>query len=186
MQGPRLAVFAAIGTAALITSGCASTKEAVQEDDQSAIVETQSVGKLRKEAIDLNNDKQPDIWNYYTVDGRRRLVRKESDVNFDGQVDVTSHFENGQLVKEETDADFDGKVDWVDYYEDGERLRQESDTSFDGQVDVWKFFEDGKIIRKERDLSGDSRPDYFEYYQDQEVVRIGRDTDGDGEEDTWD
>lgn len=171
-------------------AGCKTTQtkkdtEEVASEEQSAIVETQSVGKLRKEAIDLNNDKQPDIFNYYATDQRRRLVRKESDINFDGKVDVTSHYEDGNLTREEIDADFDGRLDWTDFYQDGKRIRQEADTQWDGKTDTWKFFEEGKVIRKERDLNQDGKPDFFEYYQNDEVIRIGRDTDGDGKEDSY-
>lgn len=180
-------VLTSLTVAALVA--CATTKEpqtlTQPDEEQSAVIETQTVGKLKKEAIDLNNDDRPDIYNYYSIDGRRRLIRKESDINFDGTVDVISHYESGQLVKEEIDADFDGKTDWTDFYEEGRRIRQESDTDFEGRIDVWKFFEDGKIIRKERDINGDGKPDYFEHYENNEVIRIGRDTDGDGKEDTW-
>lgn len=174
-----------VGMLALGTA-CKTRVPETEVQQESSIVETQSVGTLRKEAIDLNNDKQPDIFNYYSLDQRKRLVRKESDINFDGKVDVTSHYEDGKLIKEEIDADFDGKPDWTDFYEEGKRIRQEGDTQFDGKVDTWKYFEEGKIIRKERDLNVDGKPDFFEYYSGEEVVRIGRDTDGDGKEDTWD
>ncbi len=169
----------------VLFTGC-PPKEVVQEE-KPAIVETQTVGNLRKEAIDLNNDNVPDIWNYYATEGRRKLVMKETDLNFDGRRDIISHYEDGKLAKEEVDADFDGHIDWTDFYgDDGKRIRQEVDTDFDGKVDVWKYFHDGKIIRKERDTNNDGRPDYFEHYENGEVTRIGRDTDGDGREDVWD
>lgn len=160
-------------------------KQVVEE--KPTVIETQTVGNLKKEAIDLNNDKRPDIWNYSSTEGRSRLVRKESDLNFDGKVDVTSHFEAGQVVKEEVDADFDGKIDWTDYYgEGGKRTRQELDTDFDGELDTWRYFDAGLLIRKERDTDGNGKPDYFEHYENDQVSRTGRDTDGDGKEDTWD
>lgn len=175
---------ASVAFVSLLLTGC--PKNVTETPTQPAVVETQTVGNLKKESIDLNNDKKPDIWNYYSTEGKSRLVRKETDLNFDGKPDVISHYEGGQVGKEEVDADFDNKIDWVDYFgEGGKRTRQEWDTDFDGKVNLWKYFDAGKLIRKERDTDNNGKPDYFEFYENDQVTRRAFDTDGDGKEDTY-
>ncbi len=155
------------------------------------LLKTEKAGGNREvDLYDVNGDGRPEIFYVYeetaTGDGStggstRRLVRKDTDLNFDGRVDVRAHYdENAALVKEEKDTDFDGRVDHVDYYRQGQIEHQEIDFAFDGRADLWRFFEDGKLVRKERDTDHDGRVDEWEYFENGKLARIGRDVDRDG------
>lgn len=136
--------------------------------------------------FDINGDDVPDVFKYYgTVDGQDVMVRKEWDINFDGQIDIWQHYKaNGKLDFESFDMDFDGKVDVHRYFGEDDRLvRKEVDLEFDERPDLFKFYDDGNLIRIERDSDSDGRVDYWEYYRDGKLRRVGVDEDGDGEPD---
>ncbi|MCE7875638.1 hypothetical protein DYH09_35455 [bacterium CPR1] len=63
---------------------------------------------LVEQRIDINQDSRPDVFNYLRErndDSPRRIVRKETDLNMDGRIDVRSWFdEMGNLEKEELDG----------------------------------------------------------------------------------
>jgi len=139
---------------------------------------------LTEQKIDLDGDKSADVSNFWKErsDGPRQLIRKDSDLNRDGKVDVRTWFDSaGRIEKEEMDGDFDGRVDWADHYQGGKRVLTEVDTDNDGAYDLFKVYEAGKVRRKERDTNGDGRLDFWEYLDEAgNVVKVGRDVDGDG------
>jgi hypothetical protein len=140
------------------------------------------------ETVDVNGDGTPDIFNYLreSETTKHLLTRKEIDLNFDGKIDVISHFdERGVLAKEELDSDFDGAFDWLDHYFEGKRVMAETDTDFDGESNIFTYYEDGVVTRKERDTDSDGRIDVWERYdKNGKVVKTGTDTTGDGKIDT--
>ena len=94
------------------------------------------------ETVDVNGDGTPDIYNYLRESDTTKhlLKRKEIDLNFDGNIDVISHFdEQGVLAREELDSDFDGAFDWLDHYFDGKRVMAETDTDFDGKSNIFTY-----------------------------------------------
>lgn len=167
-----------------------------QSEEQPRITERQLPEEgLVVQEVDLDGDGKPEIWNLFQEreDAPRLRVRKKVDLNFDGRVDVVSHFDDtGALYLEEMDADLDGVLDWTDHYKDGVRVLAEVDTNFDGRPDVFSYYAvgaDGKtyIDRKERDTNGDGKIDAWERFDPSgAVVRTGRDTDGDGKMDVRD
>ena len=139
---------------------------------------------LTRQAIDINGDGTADVYNYMREreDAAALMVRKETDLNWDGRIDVRAWFnDTGELTKEEMDGDFDGRVDWVDHYQGDRRVMSEVDTDFDGTFDLFKYYEGNAVRRKERDSDHDGRVDFWEYFDEQgNVVKTGKDLDGDG------
>lgn len=139
---------------------------------------------LTKQAIDINGDGIADVFNYLRErEGAAPLmVRKETDLNWDGRIDVRAWFDDsGALIKEEMDGDFDGRVDWVDHYQGERRVLSEVDTDFDGIFDLFKYYEGKTLRRKERDSNHDGKVDFWEYFDEAgNVVKTGKDLDGDG------
>ena len=178
----------------LATTACGPKNGKSAKDGGAAanpsIVEKTLPDGLVLQEVDLNNDGQPEIFNYYRErsDAPRLLIRKDADLNRDGNVDIKSWFNNyGMLETEEMDGDFDGQIDMWDHYQDTdgdsspERVSSEVDTDYDGKPDVFTYFRDGKVIRKERDTNGDDRIDHWEKYDDKgNVIKSGRDTNFDG------
>lgn len=142
--------------------------------------------------LDVNRDNKPDLWTYYVeekgADGQpvERNVRKEIDLNGDGDVDITQYYDaREQKARESLDQDFDGKVDSVLFFEKGLNVRTERDVDGNGKADVWLYYEQGKLARKERDTNADGKVDNWEYWEGGQVDRIGDDLDGDGNVDRW-
>ncbi|MBK8482606.1 MAG: hypothetical protein IPL40_15820 [Proteobacteria bacterium] len=142
--------------------------------------------------LDLNEDRQPDVWKLYVtrIAGGAKidtLACKERDLNFDGRKDSWSLYDDeGNLATEQIDLDFDGSVDLVTHRRGGKLVRQELDSNHDGKTDVWRHYEDNVLARVERDTNGDGRIDYWEYHEGGQLDRIGYDRDGDGRVDAWD
>jgi antitoxin component YwqK of YwqJK toxin-antitoxin module len=175
-------------------SACATAKknagtELISEDDWVNPVQEYDEGNgFRKVTLDINSDEKADVFNYYRVgEGaeEKLLVRKEIDLNFDGTVDVSQIWKEGEMTQEQIDADFDGRNDWIDFYDQGERIRAEWDTSFDGRPDLIRYYEGGKISRVEMDTTGDRQIDYWEYYEAGIMQRSGWDLNADGKVDKW-
>lgn len=153
---------------------------------QTAITEKTLPDGLKLEEVDLNSDKRADIFNYYRerANAPRLLVRKDTDLDMNGKVDIRSWYDDyGKLELEEMDLDFDGQFDMKDHYEDTdgdgkpERVQSELDTDFDGTPNVFTNYLNGKPVRKERDTNGDGRIDMWEKFDDAgNVIKAGRDT----------
>ncbi|PID37939.1 MAG: hypothetical protein CSA24_01975 [Deltaproteobacteria bacterium] len=142
--------------------------------------------------LDLNQDKQPDVWKLYRtkVEGGAKvdvLTCKERDLNFDGRKDVWYYYDDdGNIRMEEMDLYFDGRIDLVTYRQGGKMVRQEMDTNHNGKADVFKHYEEEILARIERDTNHDGKIDYWEYYEGGQLDRIGYDDDSDGVVDRWD
>ena len=142
--------------------------------------------------LDLNRDKQPDVWNLYAskIEGGAKvdlMSCKAIDLNFDGRRDVWKYYNDaGSLVREEMDLDFDGRIDLVTIRRAGKIHKQEMDTNYDGKTDIFKHFEEGQLVRVDRDSNYNGKIDYWEYYEGGQLDRIGYDRDGDSRVDHWD
>ena len=150
-----------------------------------------SAGK-RIVKLDLNRDKQPDVFKLYEtklVNGEKIEVLscKEVDLNFDGRKDVWNYYDDqGNLRMEEWDLDFDGRIDMTTHRKSGKIHTQELDTNYDKRPDIWRRYEDGVLVRVERDSNNDNRVDYREFYEGGRLDRINYDKDGDGRMESWD
>ncbi len=143
--------------------------------------------------LDLNQDKQPDVWKIYATktEGGSKvdlLTCKEQDLNYDGRKDIWIYYDDqGNRQMEEMDLDFDGKIDLITIRRGGKVIRQELDTNYDGKTDIWKYYTDEEVLeRVERDSNGDGKVDYWEYYEGGQLDRIGYDKDGDGKPEEFD
>lgn len=179
----------------LLSSGCSGNKSSedilrAANPYRDSVRERALPDGVILEEVDLNNDGQPEVFNYYRVrsDGARVLVRKDTDLNRDGQIDARSEYDdNGLLVLEMFDGDFDGQFDIWDHYQDVSgtgvptRVLTEVDTTYDGRPNIFITYRDGQVVRKERDTNGDGRIDHWEKFDSEgRVVRSGRDTNYDG------
>jgi len=137
---------------------------------------------------DLTRSGKPNVWKYTRrgADGKERVVRRESDLNHDGRIDVWEYFDDaGALERQIVDLDFDGKADAVLHFEKGQLVRKELSFGFDGKPHVVAYYEKGKLVRKEKDDNGDGKIDTWEYWEGGELDRVGVDIDGDGKVDRW-
>jgi hypothetical protein len=184
----RLALLVLVGLAA--AGGCqkkavtSAAAEAKPQEDFKIVEKVLADGMILQE-IDLNDDHKPDVFNTYQPrsNAPRLLVRKEVDLNLDGQVDKITYFnEKSELEREEMDGNFDGQFDWTDHYQDNQRVMSEVDSDGNGKMDQFSYYEGTppRITRKERDTDGDTWIDVWERFDENGVVnRTGRDTDGD-------
>ena len=115
-----------------------------------------------------------------------RLVRREIDLNFDGDIDLIKHYDyRGQLLREEVDSDFSGTFERTTHFTDGIVVRRELDLDENGVQEERRFYIHGKIFRVEMDEDQDGKTDYWQFYTDGVLTRAGHDRDGDGVIDEW-
>jgi hypothetical protein len=95
---------------------------------------------------DLNHDGRPDIWRSYARDGR--IARVAVDTNFDGRSDVQEFYENGALIRRESDRDFDNQIDLVQDFDQTTHkiIRSVVDVNADGVADLLVLFQDGRLV----------------------------------------
>lgn len=206
--------------AALTLVACASTPKpdantpqargaatAAARDDVASEANAMVAGKPgpdeEVQELDLNGDKKPDAYNFYskgslTKEGKLKdkegaggdaagmLLRKEVDLNGDGRIDLWNWYgRDGLIGRQSYDLDFDGKVDVTSFYEKGVVIRKEVFHGFSDKPDTFKYYEKGKLVRVERDANHDGRIDTWEYWEGDQIDRIGEDSNGDGNVDRW-
>jgi hypothetical protein len=95
---------------------------------------------------DLNRDGRPDLWRAYGRDGR--IARITVDTNFDGRSDVEELYENGILVRRQTDRNFDDQIDLVQDFDPATRqiVRSLTDVNADGVADLLVLFQNGTPV----------------------------------------
>lgn len=158
--------------------------------------------------IDFNNDAHPDVYKFYAKgtapkdpnanagsggDANGQLLRKETDLNRDGRIDLWNWYgRDGVIERQQYDLDFDNRIDVVVFYEKGVVVRKELYHGFADRPDTFKYYEKGKLQRVERDRflntgaeGQDGRVDTWEYWEGDQIDRIGEDKNGDGNVDLW-
>lgn len=178
------AVFV-VAIAGLYACGGGSKAERGTGSDNMARLMTVTAGDGHiVEKADLDGDGNPDVWSEFAIgkeEGSKVLVKKATDVNADGKVDVAILFdETGERIREELDMDYDGRVDKVRNFKKGKIDREDISSLFDGKFDIRKYYEDGVLVLKQVDAGHDGTFDEFQYFVGQKLSRIGWDRDGDG------
>jgi hypothetical protein len=112
-----------------------------------AAVSLWPAGYVRTE--DHNGDGRPDVWRAYDRHGQ--LSEVAVDTNFDGRSDVHEYYERGALVRRESDRDFNDQVDLIEEFDPAtsERVRSVEDVDYDGTADLLVLFQGGQpVFRK--------------------------------------
>jgi hypothetical protein len=187
-------------SAVLLTIGCASDEAAKNKNDDGLqsfggpSVSTTEEDGLIVERFTLDDDDKPDVIKYFEEYAdpddksitKRRLRKKEVDVNSDGKIDIIRNYDKlGTLTAEKLDVDLDGTPDTLSYFDNGDLVKKESLSRDGSEVVETRFYSSGKIIRVEKDLNKDKKIDYWEYYEEGTLDRVGRDIDADGRADSW-
>jgi hypothetical protein len=92
---------------------------------------------------DKNRDGRPDVWRVYNRHGQVATV--SLDTNFDGRSDVQEYYDGGALVRRESDRDFNNQIDLVQEFDASTRqsVRSVADVDFDGSADLLVLFDAG-------------------------------------------
>ncbi len=194
--------LALVGLTALVVSfsaGCGSDEAAKNKredglENLGPSFTTSVEDGLIVERFTLDDDDKPDVVKYFEEYPdpddksitKRRLRKKEVDVNSDGKIDIVRLYnKNGTLLKEHIDVDLDGNADTVNYFDNGELVKKEVLSDDAKEVVETRFYTDGTILRVEKDLNQDEKVDYWEFYEEGVLDRIGKDVDADGRADSW-
>jgi hypothetical protein len=106
---------------------------------------------------DRNGDGRPDVWRQYDQWGT--LTEVAIDSNFDGRSDVYEYYDEGALVRRESDRNFNGQIDFVEEFEatTHENFRSVIDVDYDGTADLLVFFHAGRLVLSQwaRPVAGD-------------------------------
>jgi hypothetical protein len=99
--------------------------------------------------LDQNGDGRDDITWFYRL-GSQTPHKSEGDANFDGAVDIVSHYDEvGTPVSEEADMNFDGVFETRRTFRSGVLARAEVDTDRNQIPDLTQTFEHGALAREE-------------------------------------
>jgi hypothetical protein len=103
-----------------------------------------AAGRVRVE--DRNGDGRPDVWRQYDQWGI--LTEVAIDSNFDGRSDVYEYYDQGALVRRESDRNFNGQIDFIEEFEatTHENVRSVIDVDYDGTADLLVFFHGGRPV----------------------------------------
>ena len=90
--------------------------------------------------MDVNHDGEPDVWRVDDVENH--LTEVFRDTNHDGQRDIREYYEHGVLVRRESDRDFNNQIDLVEDFDaaTGDRSRSVVDLDSDGRADLLVLF----------------------------------------------
>ncbi len=124
------------------------------------------------EKMDSQGKGKPDIFIVYDKkeNGGRVLSIQLFDLNRDGKIDLVKFYEKGKLVRTESDLDFDGSVDLVTEY-DPINGSVKKKIQADSSTNIWTYFSKGEIKRKEIDRNFDGKPDMWVYYRNGKPYR---------------
>jgi hypothetical protein len=95
---------------------------------------------------DRNGDRRPDVWRVYDRQGQ--LSEVAFDTNFDGRADVYEYYEGGVLVRRQSDRDFNDQVDLIEEFDPATRgrVRAVEDVDYDGKADLLVLFQGGRPV----------------------------------------
>jgi len=95
---------------------------------------------------DRDRDGRPDIWRQY--DRRGQLIEVAIDSNRDGRSDIAEYYDRSALLRRESDRNFNGQVDLVEEFDPAthEHVRSVVDIDFDGTADLLVLFHDGQPV----------------------------------------
>jgi hypothetical protein len=95
---------------------------------------------------DLNHDGRPDVWCVYDVENH--LTEVFRDTNHDGRRDIREYYDQGALVRRESDRDFNNQIDLVEDFDaaTGERSRSVMDLDSDGRADLLVLFRGTDVV----------------------------------------
>lgn len=137
--------------------------------------------------LDKYGDPLEDLTGYtpYTLPNYR-LVRRELDLNFDGETDFIRHYDvRGNIARDEVDTNFNGVIDRTVSYSNGVVTRRDIDGDENGHVEEIRYYVTGKLFRIERDENQDGQTDYWQFFTEGVLTRAGYDHDGDRVIDEW-
>jgi hypothetical protein len=95
---------------------------------------------------DVNRDGRPDAWRVYGPDGH--LTEVARDTNLDGRPDVREYYDRGALVRRESDRNFNDQIDLVEDFDavTGEHVRSVIDLDDDGCADLLVLFQNARPV----------------------------------------
>jgi hypothetical protein len=104
-------------------------------------------GPGQTDELDRNGDGKIDERFFLSGD---RLERTETDRDFDGRVDAIAEYNrDGDTTVYRSDDDFDGRLESTYNYRDGQVQKFEVDQDGDGRPDMRSLYEHGVLLRTE-------------------------------------
>jgi len=95
---------------------------------------------------DRNGDGRSNVWRRYDTQGR--LTEIDRDTNFDGHPDIEEYYQRGVLIRRESDRNFNGQIDLIEDFDPVTQgqTRSVADVDYDGTADLLVLFQDGRPV----------------------------------------
>ena len=140
--------------------------------------------KVIERSLDADRDGNPEEIRYFDAKNGTYL-RRESDRNYDGNIDTWQSYSEGSLIRRELDGNDDGSVDTWEYFQAGRMVERKVDRNHDGQVDVTLHYAGDSLISEAHDTNYDGSVDRTIRYKDRRRILAEEDLDHNGTTDTW-
>jgi hypothetical protein len=162
--------------------------EAIYEDSEVTIAEgawgDNAEQTVLQRNLDVDEDGVPEQVRYVDP-ASGKVVRQESDSDYDGEIDVWQTYQAGEIATRAADSNGDGAADVWESYSRGRMIERTVDRDTDGVQDAFYRY-DGDLLAEERhDSDSDGRVDRVVTYSDLHRESAQEDRSGDGKVDTW-
>jgi hypothetical protein len=137
-----------------------------------------------KRSLDADRDGNPEQIRYYDRKSGE-LLRKEMDLDYDGEADAWTIYEDGQVVRRTLDVDSDGNVDTWEVYDEDRMTSRIVDRNNDGVKDAFYVYEGDSLVEERHDTDNDGNVDLEIRYENRYRVSAIEDSDHDGQTDSW-
>lgn len=143
------------------------------------------VNQIKEKRIekDRNDDSETDQIFFFDENGK--IVRIETDSDYDGRFNAFHYYVDAQLDRIETDADADGIIDRIDFLKNGQRVRQVKMDQNGRIVQEALFDADQNLSLLKKDTTGDFQFDTIYRYQSGQLQCLTRDTNANSTVNVW-
>jgi len=135
-------------------------------------------------SLDADRDGKPEEVRYIDK-ATGRMVRREADRDYDGNLDSWQTYQDDSLEERTLDTNNDGRVDSWERYSDGRMVERIIDRNGNGTRDAFYTFSDGSLVEERHDRNDDGEIDLIVTYRNRLKTRSSEDRSGDGKFDTW-
>ena len=149
-----------------------------------SIFESETVDGVLRRSLDADRDGHPEQIRY--LDPRTgEMLRKESDRDYDGAIDLWQTYQGGAISGQQIDTNGDGRVDQWEQFSRGRMTEREIDRDTDGHKDAIYKYSGDSLVEERHDHNNDGKSDLIMNYRDRYLFKKQEDRTKNGQIDSW-